>query len=195
MQYEYNVKTAPTSEPITLAECKEHLRVDHTDDDDLITAYIQAAREKLELDTGRAFFTRTRVQRLTEFKTANRRIKLVGCPVQSIVHVKYYDNDGTQQTWSSAEYALRVGEPNWLQLSYNYSWPDHRSDDDEIEIEYICGKTLVADIDERVKQVIRMLVENWYDDPDKATMARITTAIDSLTANLRIGEEFLSYGG
>jgi uncharacterized phiE125 gp8 family phage protein len=194
MQYEWNVKTEPTLEPITLAECKEHLRVDHTDDDDLITAYIQAARQKLELETGRAFYTQTRVQRLSQFPTTDRRIKLVGCPVQSITHVKYYDNDGTQSTWSNAEYALRVGEPNWLQLSYNYSWPDNRSDDDEIEIEYTCGKTDVADIEERVKQVIRMTVEYWYDDPDKATMARITTAIESLTGNLRIGEEFLSYG-
>lgn len=46
--------TAATVEPITLAQAKAHLRVAHDGDDALITAIIAAAREAVELETGRA---------------------------------------------------------------------------------------------------------------------------------------------
>lgn len=48
------ITTAATVEPITLAQAKAHLRVSHDGDDSLITAIIPAAREIVELETGRA---------------------------------------------------------------------------------------------------------------------------------------------
>ena len=44
----YSVVTPAASEPITLTEAKNFLRVDGTDDDTLITALISAAREMCE---------------------------------------------------------------------------------------------------------------------------------------------------
>lgn len=46
------IVTPATTEPVTLAEAKEHLRVIHSDDDALITAQITSARELVELETG-----------------------------------------------------------------------------------------------------------------------------------------------
>lgn len=52
--------TPPTIEPVTLEEAKLHLRVDGTEEDNLITALITAARQKAEDYTRRAFITQTR---------------------------------------------------------------------------------------------------------------------------------------
>lgn len=46
------IVTPATTEPVTLAEAKEHLRVIHSDDDALIAAQIKSARELVELETG-----------------------------------------------------------------------------------------------------------------------------------------------
>ena len=51
--------TAPTTEPVTLAEARLHLRLDSdfTADDDLIEVLIQSAREAAEQELGVALIT------------------------------------------------------------------------------------------------------------------------------------------
>ena len=48
------IKTAPTSEPVSLVDAKRHLRVDNSDDDAEITALITVARRWVEGVSGRA---------------------------------------------------------------------------------------------------------------------------------------------
>ncbi len=48
------ILAAPAVEPLTLAEVKRWLRVDHADDDGLIGSLIKGARERIEARTGRA---------------------------------------------------------------------------------------------------------------------------------------------
>ena len=50
------IEKQPTSEPVTLAEAKNFLRVTITDDDLLISSLITAAREACEAFTGRSFW-------------------------------------------------------------------------------------------------------------------------------------------
>jgi hypothetical protein len=55
------LSTAPTTEPVTVAEAKAHLRVDAevAEEDTLIAAYISAAREYCEGFQNRAYVTQT----------------------------------------------------------------------------------------------------------------------------------------
>ena len=57
--YGVTVVTAPTVEPISLAEAKQHLRFESTVEDALISALIVAARKHCETATRRAFVTQT----------------------------------------------------------------------------------------------------------------------------------------
>ena len=92
----WKVSTAPSSEPITLAEAKLYLRVDTTADDALITALITAARETVERYTSRALVTQTITQVLDCFPGFGFRLAVH--PVQSITSITYKDSNGSDQT-------------------------------------------------------------------------------------------------
>lgn len=51
---EIKVVTGPSTEPFTTAEAKDWLRVDHSNDDDLIASIIAGVRELVEIKTRRA---------------------------------------------------------------------------------------------------------------------------------------------
>jgi len=51
--------TPPAAEPVTLADAKAWLRVEHDDDDDVIAALIAGARSHVEAQTRRALITQS----------------------------------------------------------------------------------------------------------------------------------------
>ena len=70
----YSVVTPAASEPITLEEAKNFLRVDGSDDDALIGALISAAREMCEQYTRRILVTTTIDEYFDGFRSEERRV-------------------------------------------------------------------------------------------------------------------------
>jgi uncharacterized phiE125 gp8 family phage protein len=122
----YELKT-PGVMPVTLAEAKAHMKVTSDEDDDLITALIEAVTQWAEAYTGRD--SRENVWTLTidEFED---RIELRRSPVASITSVKYIVS-GSPVTISSSVYYLKKGH-QWSEilLQEDQTWP---TDLDEIE--------------------------------------------------------------
>src|ERR1043166_7768030 len=95
----------PVVEPITLAEAKHFLRVQHDDDDDIITALIAAARVHVETQTRRALIT----QRWRLTRDAWPRTYwavLLPVPVLALDAVRIYRWEGTTQALDLAEFVL-----------------------------------------------------------------------------------------
>lgn len=187
-----NIETAPTVEPITLADAKEQLRVDHTEHDIMITGLIIAAREQVEAMCGRAIVQQMRIAYFDNWP--DTVFHLFYPEIRSVEDIKYTNSTGVQVTYSSDNYSLDPGsEPGRIVLGYQKTWPTVtlNQEDYPIEIKYKCGyepngSDLTANIPERIKLVIRMLVESMYGGMQDGYARYRDNAIHSMLTQYRV---------
>jgi uncharacterized phiE125 gp8 family phage protein len=149
--------------PVTLSEAKLHLKVDDTDDDDLIEQLLSAATTFCEKFQNRTYLNRTRYLYLDAFP--DEMILVPNPPLVSVTSIVYVDTDGTDQTWASSNYEVdNTSEPGRITPAYNVSWPSARSVTNAVTVEYIAGYGAgTADTPDDVKNAIKLLVAHWYD--------------------------------
>lgn len=98
--------TAPAIEPLSLAQVKLFLRVEHAEDDALIMLCLTAAREAAEAVLGRSLITQS--QRFYA-PACSTLIALPRGPVQTIQTVAIEDADGGVETLDADTYRLHAG--------------------------------------------------------------------------------------
>jgi len=154
----------PALEPITLAEAKQFVRVEHDDDDDVITALIAGSRIHVETQTRRALITQS--WRLTrDVWPATGCLPLLPVPVKTLDAVRVYRSDGTTLALDTAGFALdRSDAPARLSFTRGVPVAPERSAAG-IEIDITCGYgDAGANVPEPLRQAIRLLVAHWYEN-------------------------------
>lgn len=134
--------TQPYAEPVSLAEAKQHCRVDIDADDSLIQSLIAAAREYVQTFTSRQIVVagfQDQYEQLVE-----PVYKLRGLPLRAITTVDYIDDDGDDAEVPEASYeAVTVIEPGYIRLVNGASWPtDQRAGAGDVSINYIAGHVI-----------------------------------------------------
>lgn len=153
--------TAPDTEPITLAEAKKHLRVEHDVDDTLIGALIAAAREQAEHELGRALVTQTWSRVLDAFPVAE--IPLGMPPVRSVASIVYIDPDGAETTLPADQYALdATTSPGWVLPAADSAWPATMDTANAVEIRFVCGYGSAADVPQAIRQWMLLQIGAMY---------------------------------
>ena len=87
--------SAPAAEPVTLAEARQHLRLDGTDDDAFVSALITTARLQIEAALDQALISQTWSWRLDDLPDDNE-LQLPLWPVQAIDGFYTVRADGTE---------------------------------------------------------------------------------------------------
>lgn len=189
------VVTGPATEPVTLQEAKDHLRVEVSTDDTLIERLITDAREWAERYTRRALVTQTWRLWLGEFPDGDDgdeylAMRLPGGKVQSVSSVKYTDTAGTLQTLDAAKYSLSSRGPDaiaGLRPSYGNTWPATRDEPDSVQIEYVVGYGAAAVVPSQIKQAILLHVGWHYEHREPNTFGAIPAgAFDQVRAALEL---------
>ncbi len=132
--------TAPATEPVTVAEAKDHLELLPSDNhhDAKITRTIQMGRERVENDTSCVLITQTYSLRLRDFPEESKPIHIGLRPVSSITDITYYDDSNLQQTLPSSVYGLDARE-QLIYLKYDQEWPSYTSQHLQfLSNEYFC---------------------------------------------------------
>ena len=201
--YGLTVTTQPASEPVSLADAKEHLRIAsaQTDYDSLVSGLIVAARRYYEARTHRALIRRTLTFTTEFFPSSLDLLCLPWSPLYSITSVKYYDLNGTQQTWASANYTVITNrEPGGLALNYNTYWPTYRIQPQGIEIVYVAGHATAAgsSVPAEAVHAIKLLISHWFETTSGVivgpTPNQVPLSVESLIGASVVADEFICYG-
>ena len=181
--------TAPTSEPVTLAEAKAYAKVDDTSEDTLITNWIVAARQMVEQATGRKLMSQVwalvmdqwpqqakeiwwdgaREGALSAFYGYSPFIVLPLAPVSAAV-VKVLNEAGTSTDFTQTYLVQDEIEPR-LVLNRGVAAPIAVRDVGGIEIHMTCGYASAAAVPQALKQAVMGLVSHWIENREAAMSA------------------------
>jgi uncharacterized phiE125 gp8 family phage protein len=161
--------TPPAVEPVSVETAKQHLRVDHSADDALITSYLKTARELGEGLARRAFITQT-VEWVMDRWPTNGAMKLPRPPLQSVTSVKYLDTDQAEQTWTDYVVDAR-SEPGWLIFRSTPS--GGLFDSGAIAVRFVAGYGNTAETVPNVFiQGILLTVAHWYENREAVMLSQ-----------------------
>jgi uncharacterized phiE125 gp8 family phage protein len=178
--YGLTLVTPPALEPVTLAEAKKWLKVDVSDDDDLISELITAARQAIEEEIGRQLITAT--WRLSPDGLYAGPIYLPRPPLQSVTSVQYYDAQGTLQTLATGDYQVnKDGLLGRLTPAVDAFWPCFQLNrSGAVQVTYVAGYggTGVS-VPGPIKTAIKLRVQVMYIRGEKIDPL-VQETIDSL---------------
>ena len=162
-----------STEPVTLAYAKNHLRVDISDDDTLIGNLITAARKYAEIFCARSIAQHTYRADLPGFYDL---MELPLGPVQAISSIKYYDtaSPSVLQTLDSSVYSL---QKDCVYRNYGKSWESVGVRPDAVQITFTTGysdlaspEDTVANVPEAINSAILLLVSDLYENRESQVL-------------------------
>ena len=217
--YRLNIVATPSIEPVTLEEVKDHLKETSTDNDSILTALIISARQSAEMFTGRAFITQTWQMFMNYFSRLNNSsewwdgvrerpisflnkfsddIEIPIAPLQSIAHIKIYDDEDTAVTFDSSNYFVSFYDGLYARngrvtLREGSTWPTVDRVADGIEIQFIAGYgDLTTDVPESIRQAIMQEVAFLFENRGECSVSSVNSeTAKSLLNPFRIRQSFI----
>ena len=160
------VVTPATSLPVTLVECKQWMRILHSDEDAVISQLLASACDQVERLTRRALMPQAlRLER--DRWPAFRCLEIPRPPLGQVTSVQYIDAGGDLQTLDSAAYSVVTGGPNpaKIQLNYGEYWPAVEPRREEaIRVNYTAGYANAAAVPAAIKGAIQATIEWMFDN-------------------------------
>lgn len=181
--------TAPATEPVSVTDVKNYLRIDTSTDDAMLGDFIKAATRLIEKYTKRRLITQTwdlfldqfpaqynfdalRSEGVTDGKLSEylHQFKFISIPLfplQSVTSLNTYDEDDTAYLMPSTDYQVdTASEPGRLALRPNATWPSTvlRSVNGVI-VRFVCGYGSAAtDVPYELRQAIMQTVGYFYSN-------------------------------
>ncbi len=155
------VISTPEAKPLTLTKIKQHLRLDHNEDDQYLVELLDAATAHIEAVTGQFLITRT-VRQYIDAVPASRSICLEAWPVNMIEAVRGFDDDGSPNIFFAANYRLdKHINPPALILNTNINY---QAFSNGIEVDMIVGYGETGiEVPSNITRAILVLIAHWYE--------------------------------
>lgn len=175
----------PAVEPVTLAEAKAHLRVDHADEDAFIASLIVTSRLHIEAALGLALITQGWTEGVDAWP-AGREIELSLRPVQSIDLVRVVTGPSTFATLSALDFVLDGSAAKsrivWQAAA---SRPIPAQAASGIEIAFTAGYgDAAADVPAPIRHALLILLAHWYEQREPVEVSDKVLPLPSMVGDL-----------
>lgn len=153
--------SGPEAEPVSLAQAKAELRIDHDSEDELIAGLVRAAREEVEQTTGLAMIDQ-RWRLAVDALPPSGMLRLRRGPVKEILAVTAYGSEGEAALVDPADYQLDpLSRPARLHFA---RVPDRLRVMNGIEVDFSAGfGEAGTDVPDLLKRAVLMLVAHWFE--------------------------------
>ena len=179
----YYLKTAATTLPISIADMKKHLRVEHSNHDDMIESYIEAGVNKIEGGANICLVSQT-WNAYFRWNEVKEEMRLWKYPISSITSVKYYDSDNAEQTDDAGNRTESLkGHPAYILFE---DTPSVYEREDAMDIEFVAGFTSVPS---DILLAIKLYVARIYASPSDPVDEKIGYVEKVIEKYRSIGEE------
>jgi uncharacterized phiE125 gp8 family phage protein len=173
----YTIRTvAPVDPLLTLADAKAHCRVDHSEDDTLLSSLISAVTSHLDGYAGvlgRALVTQTWRADYAGFDD----LRLPLWPVASVTSVTYIDGADASQTISAGNYELgRDGMGAFIAAAPGFSWPQTAARVSPVSVTAVYG-TALSDVPNAINAAALLLVGDLYRNRETVAVGGVANVI------------------
>lgn len=182
--------TPPASEPVSLAEAKAFLRIEHDDDDGVIAALIAGARLHIEMQTRRA--TITQVWRLTrDVWPTGGVVPILPAPLQVLLAARVYRSDGGADVIAPENFTVdAIPAPGRLGFTRG-ALPAPERVGGGIEFDVVVGYgDAPEDVPQPLRQAILLLAAHWYENraliSASGEVASVPSSVLALIAPYRV---------
>ena len=151
--------TPPSGSVVTLAEVKEHLRIDGTDEDTYLGRLITVATNLTENLTGRALLRASYRLEIDDY----RDVELPKPPFNAIDSVTYVDVDGQTQTLASGNYRADTSEEPAVIEFIDAKPSTQLTNPRPIAVNYSTGYADANAVPQMIKQYVLMAIGTIYD--------------------------------
>lgn len=176
------VITPASVDPVWLSEAKAHLKIDGTEEDDLIAKKIMAATAMCEKYAGLSFVTQTR--RVTLDRFCSTDVILPYGPVQSVTSFVYIDEDDAEQPIAGADYTLDL-QSALSKVRVLETWPYTNTTLNNVVITYVAG-TSPENVPYEAKEAVLRLTARLYEKRGDTNEGLMTDDITDLLDLIKV---------
>lgn len=179
--------TAPAVEPLSLAEAKAFLRVEHDADDDVIGALIASARIHIEAQTRRALITQGWRLSLDAWP-ADGRVAVRPAPLAALTAARVYGSDGDATTLDLQSFVVDTAGSSIAFAPWALAQPGRAAAGIALDVTVGYG-VAASDVPQPLRQAVRLLLGHWYENRGLATLGAVTVlpaTVASLIAPYRM---------
>lgn len=171
-------QTVPPTTWLSTADCKENLRVDGSDEDDLIAALAEAACRMVQERVGKALGAQTWAYSLNGL-SSDADLILPVFPATSITSISYQDTDDATQTMDTNDfYLFGDNDHAMIRPKSGTTWPTTYDRPDAITITFEAGMTPPKTL----RQATLLLVAHWYENRQAAAADELRLIPDGVEA-------------